>query len=233
MSPFPDAFDPYAGSYREHVRSAIGFVSRDCDLFTEVKAAHLLASAARRLGPTRGLAALDVGCGPGETDRFLDGVFGDLHGVDVSAAMIETARERNPSVRYAVSEAGTLPYPDERFDLAFAICVLHHVEPASRPTLVREMVRVVRPGGLLAVYEHNPLNPLTRLAVARCEFDRDAILLPPGEMRRAWRTAGAVPLGRRYLLFLPWRGGLLRRLERALAWSPLGAQYASFAARPR
>ena len=40
------------------------------------------------------------------------------------------------------------------------------------------MRRVVRPGGLLCIIEHNPFNPLTRLAVVRCEFDRDAVLLP-------------------------------------------------------
>ena len=43
---------------------------------------------------------LDVGCGPGETDRFLDGRVGRLAGVDVASGMLERARSRNPSVEY-------------------------------------------------------------------------------------------------------------------------------------
>ena len=71
----------------------------------------------------------------------------------------------------------TLPYESSAFDLSIAICVLHHVPPTQWVGFLCEMRWVVRPGGLVCLIEHNPLNPLTKLVVALCEFDRDAVLL--------------------------------------------------------
>ena len=114
------------------------------------------------------------------------------------------------------------------FDLVTAICVLHHVAPAEWAHFMKEMRRVVRPGGLICVIEHNPLNPLTRLAVARCEFDRDAVLLGAGKARKLMAAGGLREIGARYFLLLPWEAKPARRVEGALSNVPLGAQYAAF-----
>src|SRR5213079_2165552 len=115
--------------------------------------------ARRNLGEPGELDVLDVGCGPGETDSFLEDAFRSLHGVDLSAAMIERAAERNPWAEYSSYGRGDqLPYADGSFDLSFAVCVLHHVPPGERPSLVEEIRRVTRPGGLVAIFEHNPWN---------------------------------------------------------------------------
>jgi hypothetical protein len=84
---------------------------------------------------------------------------------------------------------------------------------------------VVRPGGLVCVIEHNPLNPLTRLAVMRCEFDRDAALLRAGQTRRLLEDAGLRAIDTRYFVLLPWATPLMRRIERRLRNLPFGAQY--------
>jgi SAM-dependent methyltransferase len=139
--------------------------------------------------------------------------------------MIATARERNPDVLYHVGDGSRLPFEDGEYDLTFTSCVLHHVPPAERGAFVRELGRVTRPGGLVVVFEHNPLNPLTRLAVRRCEFDEDALLLGRGETRQRLTQAGLRAAEERYILFFPWRGRLLERAEQALAPVPLGAQY--------
>ena len=76
---------------------------------------------------------------------------------------------------------------------SIAICVLHHVPMSNRFKLVNEMVRVARPQGIVAIFEHNPLNPLTRHAVNSCELDKDAILLPP---TRQWRCCRMLPMSR-------------------------------------
>src|SRR5438477_2944136 len=216
-------FDRVGGGYRAAVDEAISFAGQEHDFYLEVKARRLVELARRHLGPGRA-TALDVGCGPGLFDRHVAAAF-ELHGVDVSHAMVEQARETNPEVGYAVSEPGRLPYDDGRFDLAFAVCVLHHVERADRLPLVRETARVVRPGGLVAVFEHNPLNPLTRRVVRDCAFDADVELLPRRELEGLFRAAGLEEVSTHYLLFFPWRGRLFEAAERLLARLPLGAQY--------
>jgi SAM-dependent methyltransferase len=226
-------FDQYSESYREAVEESISFVGVDLDFFTRAKAEALLELVADRLGPPGRLAMLDVGCGPGETDRFLDGRVGRLAGVDVASGMLERARSRNRSVEYRGFAAGeAIPFGDAEFDVCFAVCVLHHVPPAERGALLGQMRRVCRPGGLIVLFEHNPWNPFTRRAVRGCEFDRDAELLSRREASRLLSAAGVRDQRGRYILFFPRESALLRGVERRLGWLPLGAQYAVFGQRP-
>ena len=86
---------------------------------------------------------------------------------------------------------------------------------------------------MLAIYEHNPINPLTRLAVSRCEFDEGVELLGRSETEAMLRAAGLVPAESRYIVFFPWRGRAFRAIERVLARLPLGAQYVVAGVRAR
>jgi hypothetical protein len=82
--------------------------------------------------------------------------------------------------------------------------------------------------GLVCIIEHNPLNPLTPLAVAGCEFDRDAVLLGAGKARKLLAAGGLREIGARYFLLLPSEAKPARRIEGALGSVPLGAQYVAF-----
>jgi SAM-dependent methyltransferase len=226
-------FDSYGDGYREAVERSIAFSGADHEFFTRAKARELLRIAARRLGDPGRISVLDIGCGPGETDRLLEGRVGRLAGVDTSVAMVEAASERNPWAEYRIVEAGApLPFPDDSFDLAFAICVLHHIDPPQRPELIAEAARVTRPGGALVIFEHNPLNPLTRRAVAGCEFDHDAVLLRRGESERLLAGAGLRDPEGAYIVFFTRDSARLQRVERRLGRIPLGAQYVVSALRP-
>jgi SAM-dependent methyltransferase len=223
----------YEDTYREAVEDAIAFSGAGLDLFTRIKADLLIELATRELaGRPEDFAFLDVGCGPGETDSFLAGRIGSLAGVDVVPGMIERARERNPWAEYRdYAEGDPIPHDDASFDVCFAICVLHHVASEQRLGLVGEMKRLCRPGGLIALFEHNPLNPLTRKAVRGCEFDRDAELLGVREAAALLAKSGMTSR-RRYIEFFPRDSRLLRGIESRLGWLPLGAQYVVFARRP-
>jgi hypothetical protein len=107
------------------------------------------------------------------------------------------------------------------------------VPTAQCPRFAAELARVVRPGGLVAVFEHNPFNPLTRWAVQRCEFDRDAVLLSRGRATTVLRRAGLELAERRYIVFLPFGGERMEPLERRLGNLPIGAQYYVAARRPQ
>ena len=80
-------------------------------------------------------------------------------------------------------------------------------------------------GGLLLVFEHNPFNPLTRLAVARCAFDRDAQLLSRGLSARVLAAAGLSVFEKRYILVSPFAFKGAEWIERRFRQAPLGAQY--------
>ena len=221
-------FDRYAQGtgYRDEVAKSIAFSGADPDLFVSAKARLLVDLAARRIGDPGRLAALDVGCGVGETDRFLEGAFGSLHGIDVAADAVAVAARRNPWASYeAYSPRDPMPVDDGAFDVVFAICVIHHVPPGDWERFAAEMRRAVRPGGIVAVFEHNPYNPLTRRAVSNCEFDADAEMLTRRRALRLLADAGLERLESPYILFFPRGGERLRRAERGLRWLPLGAQY--------
>jgi SAM-dependent methyltransferase len=115
--------------------------------------------------------------------------------------------------------------PGEHFGIVVLANVLHHVPPPKRAELVEWLRDLLRPArGRLVVFEHNPYNPLTRRAVAQCEFDDDAILLAPGELVQLLSQCGFKAIHRRFIVFFPRALAALRPLEPSLGWLPLGAQ---------
>jgi SAM-dependent methyltransferase len=218
-------FDRHASTYEHAVDSSIGFIGQDSDFFTQLKARELLGVMRRCVGEPAGLEVLDVGCGVGATDSYLLPRVGRIVGVDVSTEMLERAAATNPGATYKHTDGQVIPFDDRSFDFSFAICVAHHVPPASREAFVRELVRVTRPGGAVALAEHNPFNPLTRLVVARCEFDDGVVLLSMRTAAELLEAAGAPAVDRRYIAFFPFRAAIFRRVERKLSRVMLGAQY--------
>lgn len=218
-------FSDFKNTYRQEVQASISFIGQDVDFFTEVKAKHILELARQHFGELKDLKVLDVGCGVGETDRYLTKRFGELYGVDVAAGVLDVAGTKNPTAKYLVYDGSTLPFQDDMFDVAFAVCVLHHVEPRKWSRFISEMKRVTREGGLVAVFEHNPFNPLTKLAVNRCAFDKDATLVSARRLSNILINSGMVIIDRNYFLFFPSRGHIFSIIERWLWRFPLGAQY--------
>ena len=98
--------------------------------------------------------ALDFGCGVGRLTQPLCAYFGEVHGVDIAPSMIELANtyNRHPdSCTYHLNESGGLSmFPDGEFDLVYTSRTLQHMEPQYARVYLREFVRILRPGGLLA-----------------------------------------------------------------------------------
>ena len=218
-------FDAYSEGYRQEVERAISFAGRSHDFFLRAKADRFLEELRVHDGSTGRLPrVLEVGCGVGGMHPLLQ----DLHriyGVDQSLTSLYWANRRNASSLFIGAGGEELPFTKGSFDAVLVVCVLHHVESDRRASLVRELVRVLEPGGLLTLFEHNPYHPLTRLAVKRCRFDEGVVLLSARRAASLLRLAGLVGVTRCHLLFTPFGGRWFRRLDRWLAPLPLGAQY--------
>lgn len=92
---------------------------------------------------------LDVGCGTGLASRPLIENAVRVTGVDVSAPMLAKARERHPSATWVEGSAEALPFEPGTFDAAISAQTFHHVDRAKA---IAEIVRVLKPGGLVAVW---------------------------------------------------------------------------------
>jgi SAM-dependent methyltransferase len=224
MSP-ANEFDKFADSYDADMARAIDFCGQEHEYFTRRKVEELVDLARRRLGDPATLTMLDVGCGVGATDALLAPHVGALHGVDPAAEAVERAAVANPTVTYRAYDGKRLPYEDASVDVAFAICVMHHVDVSHRPQFAAELQRVVRPGGLAVVFEHNPYNPLTQRVVRNCEFDEGVVLLNRRTVQRFLRGAGLEPVEARFVIFSPYDKRWVPGLERRIGWLPAGAQH--------
>jgi ubiquinone/menaquinone biosynthesis C-methylase UbiE len=107
-----------------------------------------------QLAPQPGEQALDVACGAGHLGRALAPHLGHVSAVDLTPEMLEQgdrlARDSGlTNIAFARGDATALPWLDAQFDLVACRITLHQVaDPAA---VVREMVRVTRPGGRIAV----------------------------------------------------------------------------------
>lgn len=107
-------------------------------------------------GDVRGLRVLDAGCGAGAHATELAARGASVTGIDLSAGLIEIARERlGPDVALHVGDLSKpLPFGEGAFDLVLSSLVMHYIAD-WQPTL-REFQRVLTPGGRLVFSTHHP-----------------------------------------------------------------------------
>lgn len=221
-------FDHWRDDYDDRIGDALAFAGQSHDFYLRVKADHFADAVNASYGDNR-VEVLDVGCGHGLMHRHMlerKDVRLGITGIDTAATVIEEAKRLNPGVSYSAYDGKHLPYADHSFDIATATCVMHHVPPAQWSEFMRQMYRVVRPGGKVIIYEHNPFNPATQWIVNSCPIDADAVLLRSGVLKRLMSQAGLSAIAREFIIFAPIDRPLFRYIDRALWWLPLGAQYA-------
>lgn len=132
----------------------------------------------------RAARVLDYGCGYGRLTAELTALgYAEVHGVDPSRAMIERGRRAHPGLRSRLAHQTAIPLPradgyaDGSYDAALLFVVLNCVpDDADQRAIVRELARLVRPGGVLYVsdvpVQGDPRN------VRR--YDEHAAQAPPG-----------------------------------------------------
>lgn len=168
-------------------------------------------------------AALDVGCGTGVLAQRLADAGYEMTGVDPSEGMLDVLRARTTKVMAVHGSGPALPFADATFDLALTVAVMHHIaDPADVRRTLAEMVRVVRPGGAVLIWDHNPRNPYWRSLMARVPQDTgEERLIPERELVDGLTAAGVSTLRATQLGLVPdftppVAMGLAARLEHAV-----------------
>ena len=148
---------------------------------------------------------LDVGCGTGVLAARLAARGYDATGLDPSDGMLQRLRERAPAVTAVQASATEMPFDDGQFDLSVSVATMHHIaDPDSVRRALAEMVRVVRPGGKVIVWDHNPRNPYWPYLMKRVPQDRgDERLVGVDELVDGLRGSGAEPVSVAQLGMVP------------------------------
>jgi 2-polyprenyl-3-methyl-5-hydroxy-6-metoxy-1,4-benzoquinol methylase len=219
-------FDAFATNYQELVSDNIRITGESSDYFAAYKAAYI----ASRVAPPSEGKVLDYGCGVGLLSRHLKNRLAGMQidGFDVSQNSVERVEE---SLRRQGTFTSNLNHLGHAYDVIVLSNVLHHVKPEERHALILQAGSRLADGGKLVIFEHNPINPLTRWAVSQCPFDGDAILLPNRETRGYFQQGRLRLMWRDYIVFFPRWLKWFRQMEPYLRWCPLGAQYAVVAGR--
>jgi len=99
-------------------------------------------------------SVLDAGCGVGGMTAALAGLAGSVEAIDLDEANVAETRQRiegAPNARVAAGDLTALPHDDAAFDLVWCSRVIHHVDDMM--AAVKELARVTRPGGTVAIRE--------------------------------------------------------------------------------
>ncbi len=221
-----DNFDQFAKDYRSIHNQNIQVTGADSDYFAEYKIDIVHQLTAQK----KDLKILDLGCGDGISGVFFQKYFPESYytGIDISEESLAEGRARAlPNATFTPYNGTEIPMESNSFDVCFIACVLHHIEHKLHQTIINEVYRVLKPGGKLYIFEHNPHNPLTMKAINTCPFDEDAVLLTPAYSKKLFKTTyfGACTID--FTLFVP-RHKLFKPLlgiEPLLKWLPIGGQY--------
>jgi len=226
------AFDLHADNYDLQCHLGLALSGETKQYFARGRIAFLRDWWTRndRREPSR---IVDLGCGLGDVTPILSDTFpfASVLGLDPSPKMIEYARSKFATDRVAFEAIDETSELEATCDLVHLNGVVHHVAPENRSDLFARIRALMRQEAIAAIFENNPLNPGTRMVMARIPFDRDACTLPFWKLKTALREAEFVPIVSRHLFYFPRALRFLRPLEGWLGQFPFGAQYAVLAER--
>lgn len=218
-------FDKFAAAYDEALDRGLRFTGESKEYFADTR----LAWTKQVLGAhfQHGWKCLDFGCGTGTATPYLKEhlAASQILGVDPSQASCDLATGQFAGEGVSFSTPDNSANMREHFDFAYCNGVFHHIPLADRAEAVARVFAALKPGGWFALWENNAWNPITRVLMRLVSFDRDAILLFPGEARSLLSTAGFEIHLTSYCFIFPSVLRFLRPVERWASRLPLGAQY--------
>ena len=204
-----DELERIRRAYRKRAESSIAerySIFRPGELYMQHRRERLVLDLLRKAGLSSlsGHRILEIGCGRGQ--RLADfqrwGAEPEMvHGIELVSSFVSEARKRYPGYRLAQASAHLLPFLDGAFDIVAQFTVLTSIlDDALRSTVASEMLRVLRPGGLVLWYDFRYPNPwnsdvrpvgapeIRRLFAGYASTIRSVTLLPPVARRIAEKS---------------------------------------------
>ena len=102
-------------------------------------------------GCVDGMDVLNVGCWTGAFESLIAGTAASVTAVDVEEQALEVARKRVPTATLVKASVLELPFEDASFDVVTLWETIEHIPPGTEITALKEIARVLRPGGRLAL----------------------------------------------------------------------------------
>ena len=143
ISDVQSGYDLVADEYARRISDELRHKALDCRLLDR------FAESVRNSG-----IACDLGCGPGHIARYLHGRGIQVCGMDLSAGMVERARRLNPGIEFNQGDMRTLPVRDNTWAGIAAFYAIVHLPLPDLDRSLREMMRVLAPGGRLLLSFH-------------------------------------------------------------------------------
>ena len=137
------SYDNVAAEYAEKFKDEMDHKPFDRDCLDR------LAREVGNLGPI-----CDLGCGPGQIARYLHRQGVETLGVDLSPRMIEEAQRLNPKIHFHQGDMLSLPDEDNAWGGIAAFYCIIHIPREQIVDALREMKRVLKPGGVLLLTFH-------------------------------------------------------------------------------
>ncbi|MDJ0660031.1 MAG: class I SAM-dependent methyltransferase [Crocosphaera sp.] len=102
---------------------------------------------------------LDLCCGSGQTTQFLVEKSSQVTGLDASSTAIDRAKKVVPEANYVTALAEKMPFSNQEFNVVHSSVALHEMETKQLEEILKEVYRVLKPGGIFAVIDlHKPTN---------------------------------------------------------------------------
>jgi SAM-dependent methyltransferase len=133
---------------------------------------------------------LDLGCGPGHVGFYLHERGVPIRGLDISAEMVRLAKGLNPALGFEQGDMRNLPFPDETFAGVVAFYSIIHLDPSELAPVFTEILRVLQPGGLIALSFHVGTEVRHIEELWGVKTNLDFVFFEPGQVESALRSAG-------------------------------------------
>ena len=213
-------FDNYTKNYEQLLKNQLSFFSDDREYFSDCKTK--IASNYCSSVDTKNI--LDFGSGIGLSLSSLTVHFPDskIFVTDLSKKSLNYVKKKYSKVT-VVDDSSLNKF---KFDLIFISGVFHHIPNDNRMNVLYRLESILSLNGKIIIFEHNPLNPITRRMVSTCPFDEDAELISLRKMNNMIQTTNIFNIiSSGYYLFFPQMLKFLRPFEKIMTNIPLGGQY--------